>query len=84
MTLIAFIITSEKYLKLWSAKFFAPYDFLEMNFYYNLLYVYTSEMFEHRLLAYEDDSILLAVVPMPADRPAVAASLDKDLARIEE
>ena len=32
MTLIAFIITSVKYhLKLLSAKFFAPYDFLQMN-----------------------------------------------------
>ena len=53
-----------------------------------LLFIpYTSEMFElveNRLFAYADDSSLLAVVRKPADRPAVAASLNKNLARIQE
>ena len=43
--------------------------------------LYTSEMFElveNRLFEYADDSILLAVVRGPADRPAVAASLNRD------
>ena len=31
-----------------------------------------------------DDSTLLAVVRKPADRPAVAASVNRDLARIQE
>ena len=47
-----------------------------------LLILYTSEMFElveNRLYAYADDSTLLAV-----DRPAVVASLNKDLTRILE
>ena len=51
-----------------------------------LFVLYTSEMFrlvENRLFAYADDSTLLAVVSKPADRPAVAASLN-DLARIQE
>ena len=45
------------------------------------VYQYTSEMFElveNRL--YADDSTLVAVVRKPADRPAVAASLNRDLA----
>ena len=49
--------------------------------------VYTSEMFElieNRLYAYADDSTLLAVVCKPGDRPAVAASINRDLARIQE
>ena len=48
---------------------------------------YTSEMFElveNRLFAYADDSTLLAIVPKPADRPAAAASISSDLARIQE
>ena len=43
--------------------------------------LYTSEMFElveNRLFEYADDSILLAVVRKPADRPAVGASLNRD------
>ena len=47
----------------------------------------TSEMFElveNRLYAYADYSTLLAVVRKPADRPAVAALLNRDLARIQE
>ena len=52
-----------------------------------LFVLYTSEMFElvdNRLYAYDDDSILLAVVRKPADRPAVAASLNRELAMIQE
>ena len=52
-----------------------------------LFILYTSEMFvlvENRLYAYADDSSLLAVVHKPADRPAVAGSLNRDLARIQE
>ena len=48
---------------------------------------YTSEMFElveKRLYAHADDSKLVAVVRKPADRPAVAASLNRNLARIQE
>ena len=53
-----------------------------------LLFIqYTSEMFgpvENRLFAYADDSTLIAVVRKPADRPAVAASLNRVLAMIQE
>ena len=42
------------------------------------------ELVENRLFAYADDSMLLAVVCKPADRSAVAASLKRDLARIQE
>ena len=48
---------------------------------------YKSEMFElveNRLFVNADDSTLLAVVCKPADRPAVSASLNNDLARIQE
>ena len=51
-----------------------------------LFILYTDEMFElvgNRLYAYADDSTLLAVVRKPADRPAVAASLTRDLAWIQ-
>ena len=53
----------------------------------HLFIIYTSEMFElveNRLFAYADDSTQLAVVRKPADRPAVAASLNRELARIQE
>ena len=46
-----------------------------------LFILYTSEMFglaENRPFAYADDSTQLAVVRKPADRPAVAASLNRD------
>ena len=48
--------------------------------------LYTSKMFElvTRLYAYADDPTLLAVVRKPADRPAVSASLNRDLTRIQE
>ena len=42
------------------------------------------ELVENRLYAYADDSTLLAVVRKPADRPAFATSLNRDLARIQE
>ena len=52
-----------------------------------LFILYTSEMFElveNRPYAYADDSTLLPVVHKPVDRPSVAASLNRDLARILE
>ena len=52
-----------------------------------LFILYASEMFElleNRLYAYAEDSTLLTVVRRPADRLAVAASLDRELARIHE
>ena len=52
-----------------------------------LFILYTSKMFElveNRLFAYADNSTLLASVHKPADRPAVSATLDRDLARIQE
>ena len=52
-----------------------------------LFILYTSEMFalvENRLFAYADDSKLLAVVRKKADSIVVAASLNRDLARIQE
>ena len=42
------------------------------------------QLVENRLFAYADESTQLAVVRKPADRPAVAASLNGDLARIQE
>ena len=52
-----------------------------------LFILYTSKMFElveNRPFAYVDDFTLLAVVRKPADRTAVAASLIRDVARIQE
>ena len=52
-----------------------------------LFILYISEMLEvveNRLFACPDDSTLLAVVRKPADIPAVAASLNRDLDRIQE
>ena len=52
-----------------------------------LFILYTSEMFElveNKQFAYADDSTLLAVVRKPADRPALAASFNRDVARIHE
>ena len=49
-----------------------------------LFILYTSEMFdlvENRLFAYADDSTLLAVIRKPSNRPTVAASVNRDLAR---
>ena len=52
-----------------------------------LFILYTSEMFElveNRLFDYADNSTLLAVIRKSADRPAVAASIHRDLAGILE
>ena len=52
-----------------------------------LFITYINEMFklvENRLFAYADESTLLAGFRKPADRPAVAASLNWDLANIQE
>ena len=49
--------------------------------------LYTSEMFElveNRLYVYADDSTLLETIRKPADRPAVAASISREVARIYE
>ena len=51
------------------------------------IYQVTSDMFElveNSLHSCADDSALLAVVRKPADRPAVAASLNRDITRIQE
>ena len=50
-----------------------------------LFILYTSEIFElveNRLFAYSDDSTQLAVVRRPEDRPAVAASHNRDFGGI--
>ena len=52
-----------------------------------LFILYASEMFElveNRLFACAHDSTLMAVVRKPADRSAVAVSLNRDLAMIQE
>ena len=49
--------------------------------------LHTLEMFElveKWLYAYADDATLLVVLRKPADRPAVAASLNRDLTKIRE
>ena len=48
---------------------------------------YTSELFcilENKLIGYADDSTLMAVVPSPGVRVAVAESLIRDLGRVSE
>ena len=52
-----------------------------------LFLLYTSEHFsiqENKLIGYADDSILIAVVPSPGDRVAVAESLSRDLVKVSE
>ena len=52
-----------------------------------LFLLYTSEPFsiwENKLIGYADDSTLMAVVPSPAVRVAVADSLIRDLGRVSE
>ena len=52
-----------------------------------LFILYTSKMFQQwrtDYIAYADDTTLLSVVHKPADRPAVAASLNRGLPRIQE
>ena len=49
--------------------------------------LYTSELFsilENKLTGYADDSTLMAVVPSPGVRVAVAESLIRDLGRVSE
>ena len=50
-----------------------------------LFLLYTSELFsilENKLIGYADDSTLMAVVPSPGVRVAVAESLNRDLGRV--
>ena len=52
-----------------------------------LILMYTSEFFsilENKLIGYADDSTLMAVVPSPGVRVAVAESLIRDLGRVGE
>ena len=52
-----------------------------------LLLLYTSELIsilENKLIGYADDSTLMAVVPSPGVRVAVAESLIRDLGRVSE
>ena len=52
-----------------------------------LFLLYTSELFsilENKLIGYADDSTLLAVVPSPCLRVAVAESLSRDLVKVSE
>ena len=52
-----------------------------------LFLLYTSELFsvlENKLIGYADDSTLMAVVPSPGIRVAVAESLITDLGRVSE
>ena len=50
-----------------------------------LFLLYTSELFsilENKLIGYADHSTLMAVVPFPGSRVAVAESLNRDLVRV--
>ena len=52
-----------------------------------LFLLYTSELFsilENKLIGYADDSTLIAVVPSPGLRVAVAESLSRDLVKVNE
>ena len=52
-----------------------------------LFLLYTSELFpsmENKLIGHADDSTLMAVVPSPGVRVAVAESLIRDLGRVSE
>ena len=52
-----------------------------------LFFLYTSELFsvlENKLIGYDDDSTLMAVVPSSGVRVAVAESLIRDLRRVSE
>ena len=52
-----------------------------------LFFLNTSEFFsipENKLIGYADDSTLVAVVPSPDVRVAVAGSLNRDLSRVIE
>ena len=50
-----------------------------------LFLLYTSELFsslENKLIGYADESTLIAVVPSPGLRVAVAESLSRDLVKV--
>ena len=52
-----------------------------------LLLLYTSELFsilKNKLIGYADDSTLMAVVPSPSVRVAVAESMIRDIGRVSE
>ena len=52
-----------------------------------LFLLYTSEFFsvlKNKLIGYDDDSTLIAVVPFPGLRVAVAESLSRDLVKVSE
>ena len=52
-----------------------------------LFLIYTSELFsvlENKLIGYADDSTLIAVVPSPGLRFAVAESLSRNLVKVIE
>ena len=52
-----------------------------------LFFLYTSELFsilENKLIGYADESTLMALVPSPGVRVAVAESLIGDLGRVSE
>ena len=52
-----------------------------------LFLLYTSELFsvlENKLIGYADDFTLIAVVPSPGLRVAVAESLSRDLVKVSE
>ena len=52
-----------------------------------LFLLYTSGLFsvlENKLIGYADDSTLIAVVPSPGLRVAVAESLSRDLVKVSE
>ena len=52
-----------------------------------LFLLYTSELFpilENKLIGYADDSTLIAVVPFPGLRVAVAESLSRDIVKANE
>ena len=52
-----------------------------------LFLLYTSELFsilENKLIGYDNDSTLIAVVPSPGVRVAVAKSLSRDLMKVSE
>ena len=52
-----------------------------------LFLLYTSELYyilENKLIGYADDSTLIAVVPSPGLRVAVAETLSRDLVKVSE
>ena len=52
-----------------------------------LFLLYTSELFsilENKLIGYDDDSTLIAVMPSPGLKVAVAESLSLDLVKVSE